>query len=393
MTDDRQTVDELAADAARDLREYGRGNLPTDHRDVDPVSGLVESDDLRELLVFARQAWDRERSVDDPEIDETRFWRDRVERAASDRADRAISEGDLSTLRFLIGRPDFRPDVSGIHAFQRLETWLTQSEQTKLVYIAALMGRGKTDFSLLMLEVVSHFYRRLRESGRGLDVPTPKFATNFRVSTPSGEPDVSHIDNFDDLVEWTEGESSDSVLWFVFDEASTELTAQSGANAQDVAEVMAPFVKKMRKSGVNMIVIGHDKRDVAPAIRSLADFIDKGGTKKASVYAGIKKREPTGHLFDLSGIPPTSWDYDTDDTAEWSWGSALDDGDLDESGVDKQTLKRFTAIRAADIYQSLDEVTMSEAVDLVSDDVVEISTKMLKSARDGKYDDMISVKS
>jgi len=36
------------------------------------------------------------------------------------------------------------------------------SEQCKLIYLAALMGRGKTDFSLLLLEIIHDHFRRVR---------------------------------------------------------------------------------------------------------------------------------------------------------------------------------------------------------------------------------------
>jgi hypothetical protein len=235
-----------------------------------------------------------------------------------------------------------------------------------------------------MMQVVDHYYRRLRESTETtVDVPTPQFAANFGVSTPPSAPDVVELNSYDALDEWSGSTTSDDVLWFIFDEASSELTAQSGANAQDVAEVFAPFVKKMRKRGVNLVVVGHDRGDVHPAIRTLADYVDKAGTKKASFYAGIKRREPTGHLFSVDGIPPTSWDYDTNDTADWSWGSALDE--VDDDGLDEQDLKRWAALRAADLWDALDDVSQADAVDLLSDEDVSISRKMLRKAKDGEY--------
>jgi hypothetical protein len=79
--------------------------------------------------------------------------------------------------------------------------------------------------------------------------------------------------------------------------------------------------------GINMIVIGHDRGDVHTAIRSVASFIDKSGLKTAEIYEGIKQRDPYGHHLSISGIPPTSWTFDTDDVASWSWGTALEDDD------------------------------------------------------------------
>jgi len=242
-----------------------------------------------------------------------------------------------------------------------------------------------------MLQIVNHYYRRIRESDvASEDVPVPRFATNFGVETPPGSPTVKTIKNFDDLLVWSSDTGSDDVLWFVFDEASSELTAQSGANAQDVAEVFAPFVKKMRKRGVNLIVIGHDKGDVHPAIRTLADYVGKPGTKSASFYAGIKRRKPTGHLFDIVGIPPTDWTYDTDDVASWSWGSALDEVGDGKDPLSETELKRLLAVRAYRFWDSIESLTQPDAADLVSDDVVSISAGMLRDAGNGEYEDVLS---
>ena len=378
--------------SAEELREYARGELAeADHSDISRAAGLVRDSEVRDLLVFAEQAYERHSDVEDREFWSTPWAEERLTRAASRTASRAVKSGNVSQMAYIRGWVEYESDVSGLHAVRQLENWLCTSEATKLVYIAALMGRGKTDLALTFLQVVNHFYDRLRESSPdSVDVPDPEFAANLRVSTPPSEPSVRLLDNYDLLAEWAGDGSSDMERWFIFDEASTELTAQSGSNAQDVAEVMAPFVKKMRKKGVNMIVIGHDRRDVHPAIRSLADFVDKTGLKTASFYSGIKNREPSGHLFDLSGIPPTSWEFDTDDMADWSWGSALDDveEDVDGTVVDEQDLKRLAAIRGASVYDHVEGVTLTEAADMVSSEAISVSTKMIRSAREGKYQEV-----
>jgi hypothetical protein len=93
---------------------------------------------------------------------------------------------------------------------------------------------------------------------------------------------------------------------------------------------MVPFVKKMQKKGINMIVIGHDKGDVHVAIRSMADFVHKSSLKKASFFEGIKQRQPIGHILSVSGLPDSSWNFDTDDMASWEWGDREAQDDLRE---------------------------------------------------------------
>lgn len=381
-----QLRDEVRA-VSSEIREYARGDLQTDHTDISYLTGLIDDDDLRDVMLFAQQAWRRQTGPDEPDFLETDWASNLIEQSATRIASEAISEGKLSQLEYLTGMPEYSNDVSGLNTVRKLENWLVHKEQTRLIYLAGLMGRGKTDWSLSMLATVYWVYRRLRSDlaqvgESSADVPVPEFASNFRVDPAPDHVDCKLIDNYDDLVEWGEQGSSDDVRWFVFDEASTELTAQSGEKAQTVAELMAPFVKKMRKLGINMIVVGHDKGDVHVAIRSLADFVAKPGTKKAQVYAGISNREPTGHIMDLDRIPATSWDYDTDDLADWSWGSAR--SDAESEGFDETTLKRMVAVRGATLVEEHD-LTQEQAVQALSGGDVTISRHMIRKALQGDY--------
>lgn len=393
-----QSRDQLRA-AASEVREYALSAIKEiDHADLSRAAGLVPDDDTRHMLTFAERAYNRHKEDGDPPFWETEWASRRLERAATDMAQEALRSGNLTQLEYLTGMPEYESDVSGLHATSQLINWLCHSENCKLIYMAALMGRGKTDLAVTFLQVIHWHYKRMAESlslvsdtVSGNDVPQPEFAANFKVEPAAEGAEVLEIKDMDTLEEWADEGSSDDVRWFIFDEASTELTAQSGANAQDVAEVMAPFVKKMRKKGINMIVIGHDKGDIHKAIRSMADFVDKTGLKTCSIYSGIQNREPTGHLVDLDGIPQTGWDFDTDDMAEWSWGSALeDDGETLDSGMSDREFKQRLAIRAADLYEWSDDLSMKEAVERLSHEDVSISTTMLQNAMNGDYDDVIA---
>jgi len=362
MTETADTThDAESLRAFREAREYSRGTLDVEHRDVHPIAGLVEDDEVREVLMFMAENYDPdEELVREGKMPrdfwETQFAQRTVRKHATDVATEAIKEGNLTQTTYLTGLPSYQSDVSGLHAINQLADWLVHSEQCKLVYLAALMGRGKTDLALTFFEIIDDHYQRVRRSlkEQGKDelleeIPEPEFGANFHVEA-SGDTVVHEIHTESELLEWAEGGSSEEERWFIFDEASTELTAQSGKNAQKVAEKFAPFIKKMRKVGINMIVIGHDKGDVHPAVRSLADFVDKTGLKTASFYAGIKKREPTGHLFDIDGIPPTSWDFDTDDTADWEWDAdevdAEDDDEITEQDLKEMRDERIRALRS-----------------------------------------------
>lgn len=356
----------------RELREYSRGTLDVEHQDVAPIAGLVEDEQLRDVLMFLSEIYD-------PSADEalpSSFWdtklaRRAVKQEATEAAATAVREGDGNRAAYLTGVPSYRSDVSGVHAMRELGDWLVHSEKCKLIYIAALMGRGKTDMALLALESVVHQYERakrvIRESEdlddeAAEDVPIPEVAANFYFE-PRGTAipvETTSINSYPELVEWIEAGDVDEVRWFIFDEASTELTAQSGSNSQKVAEKVAPLIKKMRKNGVNMIVIGHDAQDVHPAIRELADFVDKPTLKSADFYAGVSEREPVGHLFSVDGLPQTSWDYNTDDMAEWVWSDDAAGPEahlVDEAEVEsmiEDELREYRNQRIRDVYERTD---------------------------------------
>ena len=355
----KEVLDEDVIGAYREFSEYARGELDVEHRHVHPIAGLIEDEEVRSLLMFAAEVYDHTRYEELPRRFWDTAWAQRVVRTyATHAATEAILRGEVHRLGAIVGLPSYKSDISGLNAINQLVDWLVHSEQCKLIYMAALMGRGKTDLAVTFYQLIDDHYRRVRRSvGSEIEVPTPEFAANFAVEADPDDVEVIEINTWQDLNAWAEEGSSDDVRWFIFDEASTELTAQSGANAQDVAETMGPFVKKMRKMGINMIVIGHDKGDVHPAIRSMADFVDKTGLKTASFYAGIKQREPTGHIMDVSGIPPTSWSFDTDDMATWSWGDEDEVETFDRSDVESEIedeVREFRDERIAALYHQTD---------------------------------------
>jgi hypothetical protein len=374
-----------------ELRMAALGESPADVKGLDEHGGLVQDGRVLDVLSTLQEAYDPAEYLDDEtarqmprNIADTDVWESVMAVAANRAASRAVSTGDIRTAEFLTGSQDWSSDQSGMHTRSRLERWLCETEQTRVVYIAAPMGRGKTSLAVSFLQVVWRNYQRARESMKEMvdaddlppgvsfdDVlpPEPEFCANFDVDAPdASDAAVAEVHNYDDLLAeqgpgsgWIPADaSSDDERWLIIDEASTELTAQSGENAQKVAEIFAPFVKKMRKKGVNLIVIGHDGGDVHVAIRSIADFVDKASTKSAAVYRSIKNRDGQGHLFDLNRIPDATWAYDTDDVAEWSWGSAEgEDGDV----LDDETRRELRDQNIRRIYASIEEVTQSDLAD------------------------------
>lgn len=343
----------------RELRQYALGDLDVDHDQVHPAAGLVEDPDVRHLLAFCEEVYDPNAHPDLPrDFWDTTFAERILRREAGETAAKAVAQADVNRAAYLTGLPSYESDVSGMDAVDRLSEWLIESEKCKLIYIAALMGRGKTALAVKFYELIWRYWHRVDRATEE-ETPTPELAANFDIYPSRSGVDVELIQSWPDLQEWADRGDSDDERWFIFDEASTELTAQSGANAQDVAETMGPFVKKMRKKGVNMVVIGHDRGDVHVAIRSMADFVHKSTLKKASFFEGIKKREPIGHILSVSGLPDSAWEFDTDDMASWEWGDreAQEElrEDLDYSEEDLREIRNRRIVRlywGTDLSQS-----------------------------------------
>ena len=368
----------------REFREYALDNLEVDHSDVHPIAGLGIPPEIRRVLMFMADNYSPPRYEDGRVVEgyprdfwETDLAQRAVRKHATDTATTAVREDNVSQLATMVGQPSHDSDISGLHEIADLEDWLVQNEDCMLIYIASLMGRGKTDFASLIFELIDHHYQRLRDSIDDYST-VPEFAANFALDPASGsDAEVDLVNDYPTLrSEWfqDEGSSADDVRWFIFDEASSELTAQNAANAQKVVERMGSLVKKMRKHGVNLIVIGHDRQDVHPAIRSMCKYIDKTSKKQAKIYEGIQQREPYNLQLEIGGIPETSWSYDTNDSAVWSWGDGIEDDDV---GMDPEEVSEYVKdqmiLQATRAYLDHDSLTQSDAADLFSSDDISIS--------------------
>lgn len=357
----------------RELREYARGALDTDHHDVSPIAGLVECEETLDVLMFLEDAY--EPIEDMPH----RFWDTELgERArrklATQVASEAVHAGDHAVASYLVGEPSYSYDVSGMDGIDDLEDWLIHDDPVKVFYLASIMGSGKTSFAIRCMQVIERHYRRTKKllEERGLEsaaeeVPKPEFATNFYVDTPDR---VDHVEVscYSELVEWFEKGSVDDHRWFFFDEASTHMTAQHGGNAQVVAKKMGTLVKRARKAGVNMGTIGHDKGDVHLLFRAMADFVEKSSLKKAIVYEGVSNREGFSPKLRLTGIPDATWGFDTEDMASWEWDDVPEDVDDELEAEIAQVLEKeagkWRRLVAVEVYNNIEEVTQTDIAEL-----------------------------
>jgi hypothetical protein len=372
-TDGELSESKAVRSAASEAREYARGALAEiEHSDVSRAAGMVRDDDVRQLLAFAEQAWDRHG-------DDRDFWQDldwgtdRYQAAADTTLTKAVRNGNVSQMEYVTGWPEYESDVSGLHAIQRAENWLLYSERCKCIYVAAHMGNGKTDLCHLFAEIIEH------RSEHDDSLQDAEIRTNIQSS------EYSTITDYDTFEEWVESGEHGSNRWYIFDEASSALSGYSH-DRQKVEELMSHLVKLARKYGVNFIIVGHTGKDLHADLRRLCDFVTKPSLKTARVYKTVENTEGVGHMFDLQGLPPTTVGFRTDDEAPWSWGDAVEQDETD--ALDRDDLKRILALRAAELWRDTD-VNQKTAAQYLSTRDIEVTQTDVSRAANGEYDSHI----
>jgi energy-coupling factor transporter ATP-binding protein EcfA2 len=220
--------------------------------------------------------------------------------------------------------------VSGIKAIQQIEG--VMDKEAPIVYLAGEPGSGKTNFALLLAQIWSRIQERESRSYQ--------LASNIRT----WEEQDDWIERFSRLEEWATEYVEDlpdggSTLrdgaprkLYIFDEASSHAMG-IGEQGYQTAMLLGPLVKKIRKGNAGLIIIGHDGKDVAPAVRVLATFVRRyvENKKRATLYRNIRNRQGEDKIVDVSGVPVTDFSYDDKEATRFVWDL---DGDLDDEVLD-----------------------------------------------------------
>jgi hypothetical protein len=327
MTDDSGATWEAALEA----REYARGRKPDDP-EMYPHAGLVDDERTRRLLTHLANHYDPRATDEDmpASIEDTRLWDLLLSTASTESTQRAVEQGRGSQLSFAAGDPARTSDVSGIKAINRIEGIV--DKEAPIIYLAGEPGSGKTNFALLLAQLWARIQDR---AGRSYQL-----ASNIRT----WEEQDSWIERFSRLKEWATEYVEDlpdggSTLvdgaprkLYVFDEASSHATGV-GAQGFQTAQLLGPLVKKIRKGNAGLIIIGHDGKDVHPAVRVLAVFIQRyvENKKRATLYRNIRNREGQDLIADVRGVPITDYTYDDKEATRFVWDV---DGDAEDEVLD-----------------------------------------------------------
>lgn len=323
--------DEKAGYAAQDLREHVRNQLSTENRDFYGHAGLIEDRHTTRLLNYLESLYPLIRRHDKKEtgeegqglpydLEDTELAKLVRRNAATETVTKAVQEGNVSAMKHAVGNVSTTSDISGYKAIQWLQKQVAR--EAYVSYTWGHMGTGKTDWNLLKAEIW-----RGETGGR--------LASNIR----SWKEKDKQIQSFPELKKWmTDGPEGPKL--FVFDEASSH-SAGRGRQGYDAATKMGPLIRLIRKHGGSIAVIGHDGKDVAPAVRELTNTCDhKPGKKKVEIYRSVENREGKNHLKTLTGVPKTSMTYDTDEVTTWSWKTGEQDQRDPGKAVDEALRRR-----------------------------------------------------
>jgi len=257
-----------------------------------------------------------------------------------------IEENDDARLAYFRGYKDGENDVSGIKSMTKLFNIIT-SPGGRILYVFGNQGAGKTEFSILIGELLNEFM--------GVEVHT-----NIHSLTE----DQSGAYYFDDVDGLKEAIRKDARVFLILDEASRLLR---GENHHEVIEAFQGDLHSLRKTDSNIVLIGHSGKDIDPLFRALATFVHKKSKERVDLYEGARvttegQVEGFGELLSLSGIPPSNWSFDTDEESTFSMDQSSETtytkDEIDSILEDEIRDYRDGLMRS--VYELRDDITQGE---------------------------------
>lgn len=296
-----------------ELRSYIEGNLG-ENTDVYPHAGFISDSSVLELMNFLSYAYDGDKDGMPYNFENTDLGQMMKKSQATKTATKAVREGNISQMKYVSGKQSYQIDASSINALIALREKL--ENPAYIQYLFGHMGNGKTDFAILECELAK------RELGFEIGSNIKSFTEKDKMIQNYGEllkwlANGQQVSSVDEIIE-KDIDVSDKL--FVFDEASSHASGYSD-DAYETQKKLGVMVKKIRKVGGRLIVIGHTGKDIHPDIRRLSECVHKTGKKVAKIYQTVDERGNGEGLKDsISGIPKTNWNnYETKEITKWNW--------------------------------------------------------------------------
>lgn len=327
--------------AASESKDWKDGRHRRDNQHVLPHAGETRTRQSRQFLTAVHGAF--ERSVARGWVDSR--WPEKAQDSAQYRSLQtshategyswAVEGGDAAGLRAYVGSQEHEPDISSIRTNDAIRDLLTGD--AAMTYIFGHMGNGKSMFASLMAEL-----------WLGEMPANAMVASNTRTID-----EAEWVSSWPELQNWML-EDEETVLagkatpkLFIFDEANSHASGR-GKDGWDASTKLATMCYKIRKHGGSLIVVGHDGKDIHPAVRELCTAFHKTGTKTGQFYRSVSNRKGQEPITEpLTGIPmpDKSWQPNTYDLANWSWGSESDESEGIEGSDAYRDMALWTIIK------------------------------------------------
>jgi hypothetical protein len=130
---------------------------------------------------------------------------------------------------------------------------------------------------------------------------------------------------------------------FIGDEFSSAASGR-GKQGYETAQKMGPLVYKIRKYGGALIYIAHGPKSIHPLLWRVGTIVKKTSQKKAVVADRIEDTRLEDVQFEIEGIPPTDWRFDTSEASPWSWRQREDPDETVDEAVIRREVAIYTAI-------------------------------------------------
>ncbi|QKY20671.1 hypothetical protein B4589_009870 [Halolamina sp. CBA1230] len=293
-------------------------------------AGLLDERTIKKLLSYKR-SYESESAAhyDNPEetayyARNTKYWRETVERELSENLRKAVQNGNWQVIAFALGRGSSEEQVRmDFGDYEKHRSLLQEPGLVELMF--AGMGGGKTMTAVRQAETWMMIY------------PNGMVVSNIK-SWSEKHDRVEYVGDLRDLVE-TASENPEQRVFAVLDEFGLKGSAYGGINQEAMEKVMKNFVRLMRKEPYKLQIVGISQRptDIHPTLRNdkLAVYAIKEGASKADKQKHMviydettddKCTQPDEDAVrcDLRGIGMPTTPPDTDDKADWDWGTPED---------------------------------------------------------------------
>ncbi|WP_252698296.1 hypothetical protein [Natronosalvus vescus] len=384
---DNNGADQQALYTTAQAREHQEGYSDRENREIHDHGGIIRDEMVSRALSIRAIHYDP-LEADRPDkmpgqCKDLQKHRDIRMVEGTETFRQALENGDMPTIKHMVGDTSQRADVSGMKAIGKVDNLI--DGPAPVVVVLGEMGAGKTDFACLLAQR----WRDLNRSDSLLGTNIQSLEEKNRWVDDDGDVQDGWIPDYGTLMEWVEQdgdplEHSQRPKLFIGDEFSSSASGQ-GKQGYETRMKMAPLVYKIRKYGGALIYIAHGERSIHPMLWRVGTIVKKVSQKKAIIADSISNAKLAGIEGEIEGIPPTDFRYNTKEASDWSWSRYGDETDEMNADEAARLTALWTVIRCKE-----EGMTNRETAQFVPYSHGWVGSRWREYRDDGKHLDAIS---